>query len=184
LLRGGGSVQETAMEQLQHATGHNLIAAAGSTQSAIEGYKGHGVLTYALLDALTRKEGQTGDDKVKVGALADYVDEEVPDITQRVWGVYQRPVRKLSGNDFPIGLRVPALLTATEDDIPGDPTHVLIRAELVRKKPAADAESELEKLDPGSGVRVVKFVDGGFALVARGGKKLGYVPVEALAPIH
>jgi hypothetical protein len=36
--------------QLEHATGQNLIAA--SRQAAFEGYKGHGVLTYALLEAL------------------------------------------------------------------------------------------------------------------------------------
>src|SRR5262249_28087265 len=99
LIRGASSARLTALDQLQHATGQNLIAAAGSSQSAIEGYKGHGVLTYAVLEALTRKNNDVGQEQVKVGMLADYIDEQVPSITQRVWGVYQRPVRKLSGND-------------------------------------------------------------------------------------
>ena len=93
----------------EHATGQNLIAAAGSSQSAIEGYKGHGVLTYAVLDALTKKEGEPSDEKVKVSMLANYVDEHVPEITQKVWGVYQKPVLKVSGNDFPIGIRAAVL---------------------------------------------------------------------------
>jgi hypothetical protein len=184
LIRGADSVRQTAMDQLQHATGHNLIAAAGSTQSAIEGYKGHGVLTYALLDALTRKEGTSGEEVVRVGALADHVDEQVPSITKSVWNVHQKPVRKLSGNNFPIGIKVAASATFPDEEIPRIPTHVLIRAELIRKRPVHDAESDLGKLEPGARVRVVEHAQGGFTLIAREGEKLGYVAADALAKLH
>ena len=78
----GASARETAMDQLQYATGQNLIAAAGSSEVAREGYKNHGVLTYALLEALSQQPREGGEKKVKVGMLADYVEERVPDITK------------------------------------------------------------------------------------------------------
>ena len=55
LVKGSVSTQRTAMDQLQHATGENLIAAA--RQAAFEGWHGHGVLTYALLEAMNKKQG-------------------------------------------------------------------------------------------------------------------------------
>ena len=178
----GASARETAMDQLQYATGQNLIAAAGSSEVAREGYKNHGVLTYALLEALSQQPKEGGEEKVKVGMLADYVEERVPDITQSVWGVPQRPVRRLTGNDFPIGFRTAGLLPAAGEDIPTQPTHVLIRNETVREMPAKDAPGGLT-LDAGTQVRVIDLV-GGFAKIARAGKKLGYVPKEALLAVH
>ncbi len=183
LIRGVSSARQTAMDQLQHATGQNLIAATGGTQSAIEGYKGHGVLTYALLDAMTKKNENSRDESVKVGMLADYVDEHVPAITQSVWGVFQKPVRKLSGNDFPIGIRQPVLVASSEGpEIPKEPTHVLIRAELIREKPSVDAPGA-RQIVAGTQVRAVEFT-GPWVIIARDGQKLGYVPVDALARLQ
>jgi hypothetical protein len=83
LVRGNDSAIQTAVDQLRHATGQNLIAA--SRQAAFEGYKGHGVLTYALLEALDKGDGG-GDDSVRVGGLADWVNSRVPRITQELFG--------------------------------------------------------------------------------------------------
>jgi Caspase domain/WD domain, G-beta repeat len=174
LVRGADSTRQAAMDQLQYATGENLIAA--SRQAAYEGYQGHGVLTYALLEAFNKKDGTS----VKVGSLADYVDDRVPAITQQLFGIYQKPIRKLSGNDFPIGVSAAVLTAGAEAGIPKTLTHVLIRSERVREKPVADAQGERE-LKPAYEVRVVEFVAGGWAIIARDGEKLGYVPVEALA---
>jgi uncharacterized caspase-like protein len=174
LIRGGTSTRRTAMDQLQHATGENLIAAA--RQAAFEGWQGHGVLTFALLEAMNKKEGNTDEDRIKVAGLASYVDERVPEISQRLTGLYQRPTYRLSGSDFPIGVRE-AVLTQ-DGSVSTVPTHVLVRRERVREQAAADAQGEQE-LSPGMQVRVLKF-DGAWALVARDGQKLGYVPAEAL----
>jgi hypothetical protein len=71
-----------------------------------------------------------------------------------------------SGNDFPIGLRVAALLSAAgEQSIPNEPTHVLIREEHVRELPAMDAPGELT-LTAGTKVRVINYA-GTFAVIAR-----------------
>ena len=57
-----------------------------------------------------------------------------------------------------------------------------MRPELAREKPAADAPGNHE-LPRGYQVRVFAFA-GDWAIVARDGQKLGYVPVEALARLQ
>ena len=180
----GTSAREIAMDQLQYATGQNLIAAAASSEVARAGYKNHGVLTYALLEALSQQPGEGGEKKkkVKVGMLADYLSERVPDITKSVWGIPQHPVTKLTGNDFAIGFQVAGPLPAAGEDISNEPTHLLIREERVRERPAPDAPGELT-LKPDTQVRVIDLV-GDFAVIARAGQKLGYVPKDAIVPLQ
>src|SRR5262249_54896352 len=151
--RGSESARQTAMTQLQHATGRNIISAA--RDAAYEGYHGHGVLTYALLEALDIKTAHGGDERVRVNSLADYVEQRVPKITMLIHGVEQLPTRKLIGNDFPIGIRRVVLEVGAEGPaIPKEPTHVLIRAELVREKDSADSPGS-RQLVAGTQVRAV-----------------------------
>jgi hypothetical protein len=178
LVRGNDSAIQTAVDQLKHATGQNLIAA--SRQAAYEGYKGHGVLTYALLEALDKGGGSGGDDSVRVGGLADWVNGRVPRITQELFGERQWPIRRLSGVDFPLGLRQPVLEAGGA--IPKTSTHALIRTERVRERPAADAKAGRE-LARGFQVRVIG-EEGGWAAIARDGERLGYVPADALVGRH
>jgi hypothetical protein len=60
-----------------------------------------------------------GDDSVRVGSLADHIGGRVPAITQEMFGQYQSPIRRLSGNDFPLGIRQ-SLLKA-DDTVPKTP---------------------------------------------------------------
>jgi hypothetical protein len=69
-----------------------------------------------------------------------------------------------------------------EPTISPQPTHVVTRTERIRERPAADALGERE-LVPGSLVRVVEFV-GDWAIVARDGQKMGYLPVGALLELR
>ena len=69
------------------------------------------------------------------------------------------------------------MLTKSEE-IPTTPTHMVIRTERVRQKAASAAPGERE-LPPGTMVRVLEFA-GDWAIVARDGEKLGYVPFEAI----
>jgi hypothetical protein len=153
-----------------------LIAAA--RDAAYEGYEGHGVLTYALLEAM-QTDLSGAEDRIKVGTLADHAGERVPEISLQVTGVDQQPTRRLNGIDFPIGLRAAVL---TPPDIPRTPTHVLIREERVREKaePAAPGE---RTIPAGTQVRVVAF-DGAWAVIAREGQRLGYVPADALVKLQ
>jgi hypothetical protein len=177
-LSRGGHERETAMDRLRFATGRSVITAA--RQAAYEGYKGHGVLTYAILEALTKREG--GPDEVDLVQLATYIDFKVPEFSQELIGEAQRPHFKIEGN-FPIGLRKPDLLSHDGGiPIPVTPTHVIIRSELLRQHPAANASSH-RTLAPGTSVRVVDLV-GDWAAIARDGQMLGYVPIEALLRIQ
>jgi hypothetical protein len=178
-LTRGEKERETAIDRLRDATGRSVITAA--RQAAYEGYKGHGVLTYAILDALTAKEdGQAGE--VDLLQLASHVDREVPVISKSLFGVAQRPHNKIEGN-FPIGIRKAGLtVTGSVAGIPAAPTHVVIRTERVREEPRAGAPGERE-LSAGTQVRVVEFKDA-WAVVARDGQKMGYVPVEALLELQ
>ncbi len=179
--RGADIEQETAIDRLQHATGRSVITAASS--SAFEGYQGHGLLTYTILDGLTKPEGG-GHEEVTLSKLAAYVYDQVPKISQRVFGERQQPHNTIA-DDFPLGERVAAANTTPsaigQVDIPKTPTHVLIRTERVREQPSG-TEGE-RTLAVGTLVRVVQ-PSQGWALVAREGEKLGYVSEDALAPIQ
>jgi uncharacterized caspase-like protein len=179
--RGTETARQTAMVQLQRATGRNVISAA--RDAAYEGYNGHGVLTYALLEALDIRAARGADERVRVNSLADYVEQRVPQITRERFGLEQLPTRKLSGNDFPIGIRQAILEVGEQGQaIAKEPTHVVIRAVLAREKASSEAPGS-RQFEPGTQVRAVEFF-GGWVLVAREGQKVGYVPADALARIQ
>ncbi len=167
--------RETAIDRLRYATGRSVITAASS--AAYEGYQGHGLLTYSILDAFKKTDGG-GDDLVELLQLAAHVDRQVPILSQRAFGVLQRPHNRIEGN-FPLGVRRVALTApATAKADPSTPTHVLVREERVRERPTAEAQGD-PALPPGTLLRVIEF-EGGWAIIARDGERLGYVPVEAL----
>jgi len=72
-------------------------------QEAVEGYQGHGLFTYVLVEGLKGKadKGKTG--YVKTTELADYVDSEVPVLAEKVFKKAQYPTISISGQAFPIG---------------------------------------------------------------------------------
>ena len=130
-LSRGASERETAIDRLRYATGRSIITAA--RQAAYEGYQGHGVLTYAILDALTEKGGGKGHE-VDLYQLAAQIDREVPEISHSLFGVYQRPHNKIEGN-FPLGVTTAALAGSDATaGIPREPTHVVIKPERVRQR--------------------------------------------------
>ena len=71
---------------------------------AHEGYKGHGVFTYTLMEALSG-EGYGRDNKITIKELASYIEDILPDRTYNKWGYEQVPQSNISGNDFPIGVK-------------------------------------------------------------------------------
>ena len=119
-FRGGDRERETVMAQLEYATGRNYIAAAPAGKAAYEGYKGHGVLTYAILEALHRPKDAAAD-PVSVFGIAAHISREVPAISQKTFGIRQQPRFTPTGDDFPLGLRTAVLKGAPP--IPLAPTH-------------------------------------------------------------
>ncbi len=101
--RTEGPVSEAAMGRLHEATGRPVLTAASPGKSAYENYKGHGVFTYALLEAL--HQGDTnGNGKIEVTELAAHVEKRVPELfaelKQSGWvvkGLAAAPVRRGEG---------------------------------------------------------------------------------------
>lgn len=173
----GDTQRETAMAQLQHSTGRNLIAA--SRQAAVEGYKGYGVLTYAVLEAFRKVNDSDQERTVTVDELSAHVAGRVPRISREIYGFEQQPFRKLDGNNFPIGMQ---LLPRVEDDgCPGGENFVVVRSQSLHEQPEQRAPA-LRTLD--AGYRIGAEFKGKWALVCRNGVKLGYVPSESVAKIQ
>ena len=104
-----GMVEKTAIDRLSKATGRATIVAATETQPAMEGYEGHGVFTYAILEALRYADRDFGNRDGITGLfeLAAYVYARVPEITMRAFRFEQLPQVHMQGSDFPIGVVLP-----------------------------------------------------------------------------
>ena len=98
-----GMSEDTALKILSRAMGSTILSASTSMQEALEGYQGHGLFTYVLTEGLKGKadKGKTG--YVKTTELADYVDNEVPHLAEKVFKRAQYPTISISGQAFPIG---------------------------------------------------------------------------------
>ena len=100
-------VEKTAAAKLTRATGRATIVAATDNQPAVEGYKGYGVFTYVLLQALRHADtsvvgnhdGYTG-----LFELAAYVNNRVPEIAMQEFGFQQTPQIHTLGADFPLAI--------------------------------------------------------------------------------
>ena len=98
-----GMAEKTAIDRLSRATGQATIAASSDTQSAMEGYEGHGIFTYVILEGLSGKADANKDGYVSLSELSQYAEEKVPDYSYAKWGYEQYPqvdLRKQS--NFPL----------------------------------------------------------------------------------
>ncbi|MFC2131278.1 caspase family protein, partial [Bacteroidota bacterium] len=99
-----GSVEEKAIKQLSRSAGIVILASAGSEQVSTEfNQLGHGVFTYALLKGLDG-EADNGDGKITVRELDAYLNDKVPELTEKYRGKKQYPNSRAEGNDFPVAI--------------------------------------------------------------------------------
>ncbi|MBI3583741.1 MAG: caspase family protein [Nitrospinae bacterium] len=98
-----GMNEDTAMKVLSRAVGSTILSASTSVQQAIEGYQGHGLFTYVIAEGLSGKADTDKDGFVKTTELANYVDDEVPALAEKVFKKAQYPTVSPSGMGFPIG---------------------------------------------------------------------------------
>jgi len=98
-----GMSEDTAMKILSRAVGSTILSASTSIQEALEGYQGHGLFTYVLAEGLKGKADKGNTGYVKTTELADYVDNEVPALAEKVFKKAQYPTISISGQTFPIG---------------------------------------------------------------------------------
>ncbi|MGV8058175.1 MAG: caspase family protein [Smithellaceae bacterium] len=98
-----GMSEDTAMKILGRAVGSTILSASTSMQEALEGYQGHGLFTYVLTEGLKGKADKGNTGYVKTTELADYVDNEVPPLAEKIFKKAQYPTISISGQAFPIG---------------------------------------------------------------------------------
>ncbi|BDX39059.1 hypothetical protein CYCD_24140 [Tenuifilaceae bacterium CYCD] len=99
-----GASEEKAIIQLAQSTGVFLISSTGSEQFASEFSElKHGVFTYALLDGLRgAADGGGKDGKITIKELEAYLNDRIPELTQKYRGSMQFPNTWSRGMDFPI----------------------------------------------------------------------------------
>jgi hypothetical protein len=96
--------KKASINLLAQAIGHATIFVGTDEQPAAEGYQGHGVFTYALLQGLRYADSKNGnrDGYTSLSELVDYLNEKVPSITMGAFNFKQIPLVHLVGEDFPI----------------------------------------------------------------------------------
>jgi hypothetical protein len=176
-----------ALNRMARATGRTFLTATTDDAPALEGYHGHGVFTYAVLDALDHAD-VNHDGLIEVSELADYIDRKVPDYSYEAFKLRQIPQRSIVGNNFALANKVdvlPAVSVSSSGaapSIPAKPTHVVV-APVDVKASAADTAVTVTHLTPGTQVRLIQ-TSGGWVLIARDGQKLGYVQATAIAGLQ
>jgi len=98
-----GMNEETAIKILSRAMGSTILSASTSLQEAMEGYQGHGLFTYVLVEGLKGRADMDGDGFIRTLEIANYVDVEVPALAEKVFKRAQYPTATPSGQAFPIG---------------------------------------------------------------------------------
>jgi hypothetical protein len=194
---------------MTRATGRTFLTATTDDAPALEGYRGYGVFTYALLDALDQADVNKNR-LIEVSELADYIDQKVPDLSFDAFKLRQIPQRNIVGNNFALTNKLAVLTTSpsggasagpvkgnpsaransaapssslyVDATIPSKPTHVVIATAPVKATVGNDSPTVIQ-LSPGTQVRLVN-TDGGWVLIAREGHTLGYVRSNTLAGLQ
>ena len=139
------------------------------------------MFTYALLEGLGAAD-RNDNGLIEVSELADYILEQVPKLSERLFKLRQVPQRNMWGDNFAIAKAVavlPAGVDAPAATIPTKPTHVVIAPSEVFEQ-AGGRGVQVHKLDSRYLVTLVK-TEQGWVLVAKDGKTLGFVTAAALA---
>jgi uncharacterized caspase-like protein len=97
-----GMSEDTAFKVLSRAVGSTILSAANSQQEALEGYRGHGLFTYVISEGLQGKADLDRDGFVKTTELANYIEDEVPELAEKLFQRKQFPVASPSGQGFPV----------------------------------------------------------------------------------
>ena len=75
-----------------------VVLAAESAEQAMEGYEGHGLFTYALLEALRGKAERDGDGLISTAELQGYVEKRTQELAEQVFKINQSAVPSSQGS--------------------------------------------------------------------------------------
>jgi hypothetical protein len=169
-----GLEQKAALGRLIQATGRATLTATTSTQDAWEGYGGHSVFAYAVLDAFARGD-LNGNGLIELAELIQHIDGLVPAIAEKLNGAKQFPQMDAYGSNFSLVRQVASLAPARGANvvIPIKPTHVNTELLPVFKE-LGGSGGVVQQLPAFTAVTLLKS-EKGWMLIARDGKLLGYV---------
>jgi hypothetical protein len=173
--------RSTAVDRLRQAVGHSVITAA--RQASLEVNRlGHGILTYAVLEALGQPASSGG--LIQIRDLDAYVLKEVPRLSEELVGQAQEPFNKIVGN-FPVGASLPKRGPKKPDPIAVQPgRYILLGSAAVPVRAKLDDKAEVNlQLEVPAIVEVFEFHDA-WTLIGRAGTPLGYVPSKAVQLIR
>lgn len=185
-----GIERVAALEKMTRAMGRTVLSASSDDAPALEGYRGHGVFTYALLDGMAGADAN-GNGLIEVTELAAFIDQQVPDLSFKAFNMRQIPQMKIVGNSFPVvsktavldvgGAKAEAKATLS---IPIKPTHVVVAQSPVDiYAAAARSGAVVQTLPPGTTVTLIEGANG-WQLIAKDGQKLGFIEDKALARLQ
>jgi WD40 repeat protein len=175
------SDSKEALARLAQSAGRSIITAATDQTPALEGFRGHGVFTWTILQALSQADANA-DRLIDVDELARYIARRVPEATLEAFGRRQDPQMRLEGVNFPLIRLQQTDVTPADQLRNSKPTHVVLRATPVLATTDHSAP-HVADLPIGSVVQVIE-VRGNWALVAHRGRDIGYVDVSAMAAIQ
>lgn len=176
-----GTEELAAISRLNRAIGRTTLTASTDTAPALEGYRGHGLFTYTLLDAIAAADNDQ-DSAVDVTELASYIDRRLPEYSEAAFGYTQVPQMKVVGNTFPLALATVVLSDKPTQVISKTPTHVVIQQADVLQEAIEDA-AVVTRLQPGTSVRLLSSATG-WVLIARDGEVIGYVADTTLLALQ
>lgn len=188
--RGGSELDERlgALNRMARATGRTFLTATTDDAPALEGYRGHGVFTYALLDAFSQAD-VNGNGLIEISELADHIDRKVPDLSFEAFKLRQIPQRSIVGNNFALSTKATVLAAApvpqsAHGALATKPTHVVISANPIDVyEEAFLAGRTVQKLTGGTLITVIK-TENGWSLIAKDGRQIGYVAGGNLLPVQ
>ena len=99
-----GAAEQKALAQLARSAGVHVVASTGSEQFAAEFSElGHGLFTHALIQAVQgAADGTPKDGRVTVREINAYLENVIPDLSEKYRGQPQYPVVFSKGQDFPV----------------------------------------------------------------------------------
>ena len=93
-----------------------MITASNASQSALEGYEGHGVFTFAILEALVKGDANHNG-TIEVSELEDWVQSRAPGLSTKLQGK-SGGKRGLTLGYAASGYGKRAAITTAPDEIP------------------------------------------------------------------
>lgn len=167
--------------RLVQATGRTILTASAENEDALESFEAHGLFTYSLVHALMWSDGDANG-SVEVAELAAYVYAHVASLSQSTLKRRQLPQILIRGPNFSLAHVLPAAdRTPSRLVIPSKTTHRLSATTDLSVLPRLGS-ARVRTLLEGTTVTLLSN-DFGWALVAKDGQPVGYVPPSALAPI-